>query len=70
MPRTSSANTKKDVKMEAEKAKAVSPGVCVPWDQRKQELPALAGEEALVKKVWEEVDSLPYTFIWQMVVSF
>lgn len=50
--------------------KATAPGVCVSWDQKKQELPPITGDEKLVKKVWEEVDSLPYTFIWQMVVSF
>ncbi len=56
--------------MKTEQDKATAPGACVPWDKKKQELPAMTGDEQLVKKVWEEVDSLPYTFIWQMVVSF
>lgn len=55
--------------METDKNKP-APGVCVSWDQKKQELPEITGDEKLVKKVWEEVDSLPYSFIWQMVVSF
>jgi len=50
--------------------KPKAPGVCVSWDEKMQELPPITGDEKLVKKVWEEVDSLPYTFIWQMVVSF
>ncbi len=49
---------------------APAPGVCIPWDQKKQELPPMTGDEQLVKKVWEDVDSLAYTFIWQLVVSF
>jgi hypothetical protein len=47
-----------------------APGVCVPWEEKKQALPAIVGDEKLVKKVWEDVDSLAYTFIWQLVVSF
>lgn len=56
--------------MMEKKSEATKPGACVTWDEKKQELPAITGDEKLVKKVWEEVDSLPYTFIWQMVVSF
>lgn len=56
--------------MVTKQSKATPPGACVTWDQKKQELPPMTGDEKLVKQVWEEVDSLPYTFIWQMVVSF
>ena len=51
-------------------AASPAPGVCIPWDQKKPQLPPMTGDEQLVKKVWEDVDSLAYTFIWQLVVSF
>lgn len=56
--------------MEAKKENGMRPGACVTWEEKKKELPEITGDEKLVKKAWEEVDSLPYTFIWQMVVSF
>jgi methoxylated aromatic compound---corrinoid protein Co-methyltransferase len=56
--------------MDQPKTPANAPGVCVPWDQKKAELPEITGDEKLVKKVWEQNDSLAYTFIWQLVVSF
>ena len=57
-----------EMKMEAGAAKG--PGVCVSWEEKKKELPAIVGEEAIVKRVWEENDGMAYTFIWQMLVSF
>lgn len=56
--------------METKKENGMQPGVCVPWEERKKELPEMTGDEKLVKDVWEQNDSLAYTFIWQMVVSF
>lgn len=46
------------------------PGTCVPWSEIREELPAIKGDEALVKRVWEEVDSLGYMYIWQLLLSF
>ncbi len=49
---------------------SVRPGVCTPWEERKKELPPIQGDEALFRRVWEENDSLAYTFIWQCLLSF
>ena len=46
------------------------PGVCVPWEEKLKELPPIQGDEALARRIWEEVDSLGNTFIWQLLVSF
>ena len=46
------------------------PGVCIPWQEKINELPPILGGEQLVKKVWEETDSLAYMYIWQLLVSF
>lgn len=46
------------------RAQARQPGVCVPWEQKKQHLPAIAGDESLARRTWEMVDSLGYGFCW------
>lgn len=46
------------------------PGTCVPWEEKKKELPQIAGDRELVKRQWEEIDALGYTYIWQVLLSF
>jgi hypothetical protein len=45
------------------------PGACVPWEEKLKELPPITAREELVRKVWEDVDSLGYTYIWHLLVS-
>jgi hypothetical protein len=40
------------------------PGVCIPWSEKKAELPKIEEREELVQKVWEDVDGLGYSFCW------
>ncbi len=47
-----------------------APGVCFPWEEKLKELPPIAGDELLARKVWEDVDRLAYTYIWHCLVSF
>ncbi|HUT10926.1 MAG TPA: hypothetical protein VMY42_10540 [Thermoguttaceae bacterium] len=46
------------------------PGVCLPWEEKRREFPEIAGDEALVKRVWEDIDALGYMYVWQCLVSF
>ena len=46
------------------------PGVCIPWQEKVGEMPPVQGDEQLVQRVWEDVDSLAYTYIWQCLLSF
>jgi hypothetical protein len=46
------------------------PGVCIPWEEKLKELPEITGDKELVKRVWEDVDSLAYTYVWHCLVSF
>ncbi len=48
----------------------VSPGVCYPWERKVAELPAIPGDAALARRIWEEVDALAYFYIWHLVLSF
>ena len=46
------------------------PGVCTPWQEKVKELPPIVANEELVKKIWENNDSLAYMYVWQMLLSF
>ncbi len=40
------------------------PGICIPWEQKREEFPVIKGDEQLVRSVWESTDSWGYAFIW------
>ena len=46
------------------------PGVCIDWQEEKKQLPPINGDEDQFRRVWEEIDSLAYTYIWHLLVSF
>ncbi len=48
----------------------VKPGVCLPWETKRAELPEITGSEELVQRIWENVDALGNVFIWQCLLSF
>ena len=65
--------------MSEQKDPKPKPGVCIPWEQRKKELPKISGDEPrlsdgrdeqLIRKVWEDIDALGYMYIWQCLLSF
>jgi hypothetical protein len=45
-------------------------GVVMPWEEKRRQLPPLTGDEGVVKNVWEHIDSLANTYIWQVLLSF
>jgi hypothetical protein len=47
-----------------------APGVCQPWEQERANMPPIKGDEKLCQRVWEDIDSLAYTYIWQILLSF
>lgn len=46
------------------------PGVVVPWETKRQQMPALPGDENVVRQVWEQIDGLANVYIWQLLLSF
>ncbi len=46
------------------------PGICIPWEQKRNDLPEIQGDEKLVQKIWEDIDALANTYIWQLLLSF
>ncbi len=45
------------------------PGTCVPWEEKKKDYPVIKGDEAIVKKWWEEIDTLAYIYMWFVVIG-
>jgi len=46
------------------------PGICIPWEEKRKELPRISGDENILKRIWEEIESYGYSFIWQILLSF
>ncbi len=51
-------------------APSVSPGVCVPWEEKLKEIPSFTGNRDLVRQVWEQIDELGYQYLWHCLLSF
>lgn len=47
----------------------VHPGVCVMWEEKLKELPAISGDPQLCRRVWDEVESLAYIYIWNVLLG-
>jgi methoxylated aromatic compound---corrinoid protein Co-methyltransferase len=48
----------------------IATGVCLPWAEKSKEMPPITGDPDLVRRVWEQVDALGNTYIWQLLLSF
>ena len=46
------------------------PGECIPWEEKRKELPQIQGNEDTFKEVWGNIDSMAYVYIWHVLVSF
>ena len=56
--------------MPEKQEKKLKPGVCIPWEDRRKEYPVLLGDEEIVRKVWEDIDTLAYLYIWFCLIQF
>jgi hypothetical protein len=54
----------------SDEKKPIPPGICFPWEEKLPQLPEIVGDKELVKQIWEENESLAYTYIWQCLLSF
>lgn len=45
-------------------------GVCMPWEEKRKEIPQIKGDELIVEQIWNMVEAHGYSFIWQMLLSF
>jgi hypothetical protein len=51
-------------------APRLKPGICRPWEEKAKELPPITGDQDLVRRVWENVEALGNSYIWQLLLSF
>jgi hypothetical protein len=49
---------------------AAQRGICESWQQKRHEVPTIQGDEAIVQKIWEDIEGLGNMFIWQVLLSF
>ncbi len=55
--------------MSNEKQIEVKPGVCVPWEEKVKEYEKIMGDEKVLQKSWEEIDTLAYLFLWFVLIA-
>jgi hypothetical protein len=48
----------------------IAPGICRPWETKALECPEITGDKELVRKVWNDIEGLANTYIWQLLLSF
>jgi hypothetical protein len=48
----------------------LQPGECYRWQQKREEIEEISGDEQLCRRIWQEVDALGNSFIWQLLLSF
>jgi hypothetical protein len=44
--------------------------VCIPWEQKRKEIAWDVENEEILRRVWQDNESLAHTFIWHCLVSF
>lgn len=48
----------------------VPPGVCRTWEEKSRELTEVTGDRDLLRKIWNDLEALGNTYIWQLLLSF
>jgi len=67
----SSVESRKNVKgMAGRPAPRIKPGACFPWEERVKDLPEITGDKAMVQRIWEDIDAMGNSYIWQLLLSF
>ncbi len=69
-PRSAATDKQKTQSASGHSACPVKPGVCIPWDDKFKELPAIPGDADLVRKIWEDIDALGSMYVWHCLLSF
>ncbi|MBC8228471.1 hypothetical protein H8E77_02850 [bacterium] len=45
------------------------PGICIPWEEKVKEYEKIMGDEEVLQKSWEEIDTLAYLFVWFVLIA-
>jgi hypothetical protein len=49
---------------------SIPPGICMPWTEKARELPPITGDCDLVRRIWDEIEGLASSYIWQLLLAF
>ncbi len=69
-PRPLPADAKPGTFLAGPSADRCQPGECYRWQEKKAEIGEIPGDEELCRKIWQNVDALGNSFVWQMLLSF
>jgi hypothetical protein len=58
------------VGMTGHPAPRIAPGICYPWEEKAKTIPEITGDKELIRKVWNDIEGLANTYIWQVLLSF
>ncbi|HUZ21599.1 MAG TPA: hypothetical protein VMU75_13590 [Acidimicrobiales bacterium] len=56
-----------EVTVEAASDTVRPPGVCIPWEQKMQELGTVVGDPGIIQREWEQLDAAAYVYLWWWV---
>jgi hypothetical protein len=56
-----------EVTTESASGAPLPPGVCIPWEQKLQELGAVVGDPEIIRREWEQLDAAAYIYLWWWV---
>jgi hypothetical protein len=42
----------------------------MPWAEKRKELAPVQGDERILERVWDNVDTLANMYVWQCLLSF
>jgi len=45
-------------------------GQCFPWAEKVKEISEIKGDREIAERIWNELDGLANTYIWQCLLSF
>ena len=51
-------------------APGIAPGLCRSREEKSQEYPEISGDKDMVRQVWNDLEGLANTYIWQLLLSF
>jgi hypothetical protein len=52
--------------MASRPAPRIPSAICLPWEAKSNELPEITGDKDLVRKVWNDIEALANTYVWQV----
>jgi uroporphyrinogen-III decarboxylase len=56
--------------MSVRPAPTAAPGVCFPWEEKVKSIPEISGDKELIRRIWNDIEGLANTYIWQLLLSF